>query len=129
MGKYVVAVVVGCLYAACSVWLVRSEGQAYRDALHGAGVAAEAAPRPEPADRRPGETETASTRRQAPTPDPTPPNSVSEPTSSGTEPSKEEPSPAPKVADRKKAARKDRPRDTATADSLAEATPRPTEPA
>jgi hypothetical protein len=33
MVRYVIASVVGCLYVAGSIWLVRSEGQAYRDGL------------------------------------------------------------------------------------------------
>jgi hypothetical protein len=34
MVRYIVAAILGCLYAAGSIWLVSSQGQAYRDALN-----------------------------------------------------------------------------------------------
>ena len=60
MVRYVIAAVLGCLYVAGSIWVVRSEGQAYRDGLSKAKVVAgviEKSPPPSPAETgqdRPG---------------------------------------------------------------------------
>ncbi len=54
MVRYVVAAIVGCLYVAGSVWLVRSQGESYRESLHQerlASLATESrAPDPGPAE-------------------------------------------------------------------------------
>src|SRR5436190_13379452 len=44
MNRYGVAALVGCLYVAGSVWIVRSQGEAYRDGLRRQKLAAEQTP-------------------------------------------------------------------------------------
>jgi Peptidase family M48 len=54
MVRYIIAAVLGCLYVAGSIWVVRSEGQAYRDGLSKPRLAArviEKSPAPSPAEK------------------------------------------------------------------------------
>jgi hypothetical protein len=48
MSRYGVAALVGCLYVAVSVWIVRSQGEAYRDGLRRQRLAAQEAQAPSP---------------------------------------------------------------------------------
>jgi beta-barrel assembly-enhancing protease len=77
MAKYVVAAMVGCLYVAVAAWFVKGEGQAYRESLRPAQVAAPEpikvetapappAPTPAPAAAKPSTVLAANTPAPAP---------------------------------------------------------------
>jgi hypothetical protein len=115
MVRYIAAGILGCLYAAGSIWLVQGQGRAYRDSLHRERLASR-------------ETRATSSREpEGAITEPVPVATVLEPASPGSEPTTTKPTPSA-VASRPDKPGEAEPRPVPSLATIAEAKPNSTNP-